>query len=202
LISEMGLRRDHTALVLPVSADRLAIRELVDAYACCAERRDAPGLQALFTEDVDFVVYADRGSPVPTQKLRGRSALASICHELDADQATVHINGQSTARIGGARASGLTFCLVYHQKIEETAHTVMIAAIRYLDSYVKRDGRWLIRRRRVMVDWTETRTLTTADRVGGQFGRALVDPGCRSIRRNQRTGRAFSEERLRVIRRG
>ena len=40
-------------------ADLLAIRELVDAYAHCADRRDAEGQKALFTEDTHFVVYMD-----------------------------------------------------------------------------------------------------------------------------------------------
>lgn len=40
-------------------ADRLAIRELVDAYAYCANRRDAKGQIALFTSDTHFVVYMD-----------------------------------------------------------------------------------------------------------------------------------------------
>ena len=40
-------------------ADRLAIRELVDAYAHCADRRDAEGQKSLFTEDTHFVVYMD-----------------------------------------------------------------------------------------------------------------------------------------------
>jgi SnoaL-like domain len=38
------------------SADRLAIRELVDAYARCADRRDTEGQKSLFTEDTHFVV--------------------------------------------------------------------------------------------------------------------------------------------------
>ena len=33
------------------AADRIAIRELIDAYAHCADRRDARGQMALFTED-------------------------------------------------------------------------------------------------------------------------------------------------------
>ena len=40
-------------------ADRLAIRELIDAYAHCADRRDADGQKSLFTEDTHFVVYMD-----------------------------------------------------------------------------------------------------------------------------------------------
>ena len=33
----------------PEAADRLAIRELIDAYAYCADRRDAHDQMALFT---------------------------------------------------------------------------------------------------------------------------------------------------------
>src|ERR1700691_2872672 len=47
------------ALVLNAleAADRLAIRELVEAYAHCADRRDANGQMALFTADTHFVVF-------------------------------------------------------------------------------------------------------------------------------------------------
>jgi hypothetical protein len=153
-------RRQVDRLLLPDVADRAAIRELVDAYASCADRRDAAGQMELFTDDVDFVVYADRASSMPTEKLRGRTALALLCQQLAAFRATLHVNGQSTTWIDGARAWGVTCCLVHHLKVEGTAHTVTIAALRYLDSYVKRDSRWLIRQRQVIVDWTETRTLT------------------------------------------
>jgi len=37
------------------AADRLAIRELVEAYAHCADRRDEKGQMALFTDDTHFV---------------------------------------------------------------------------------------------------------------------------------------------------
>src|ERR1035441_460887 len=43
------------------AADRLAIRELFDAYAHCAGRRDAQGQMALFTPDTRFLVYMDSG---------------------------------------------------------------------------------------------------------------------------------------------
>jgi hypothetical protein len=35
----------------------------------------------------------------------------------------------------------------------------MIAAIRYLDSFVKQNGVWFFSQRKLMVDWTETRSL-------------------------------------------
>jgi SnoaL-like domain len=49
----------HEVISPRESADRLAIRELVEAYAYCADRRDAAGQMALFTPDTHFVVYMD-----------------------------------------------------------------------------------------------------------------------------------------------
>jgi len=41
----------HATIFPREAADRLAIRELVDAYAHCADRRDAKGQTSLFTPD-------------------------------------------------------------------------------------------------------------------------------------------------------
>jgi ketosteroid isomerase-like protein len=142
-------------------ADRLEIRHLVDAYAECADRGDAAGQIALFTEDADFVVYAEPGNPMPTQRLRGRAALTVIAEQLATYQATMHINGQSTLQITGGCASGVTPCQVHCLKTDRTSRIVTITAVHYLDSYVEQGRGWLIRRRLVVVDWTESRTLTT-----------------------------------------
>src|SRR5260370_489245 len=45
----------HVTLSPNEAADRLAIRELVEAYAHCADRRDARGQMSLFTADTHFV---------------------------------------------------------------------------------------------------------------------------------------------------
>jgi hypothetical protein len=152
---------DRTDLSVPQLADQLAIRELVDAYAYCADRRDATGQMALFTEDTDFLVYMDSRSPSPTQHLRGRTALAPVFDELNTYVTTMHFNGQSTAVLDGDRASGVTYCLAHHVKVEGSARSLMVAAIRYLDSFVKQDGSWFFSQRKLMVDWTETRSLGT-----------------------------------------
>jgi hypothetical protein len=51
--------------------DRLAIRELIDAYARCADRRDADGQKALFTEDTHFVVYMEGKARSPPRICTG-----------------------------------------------------------------------------------------------------------------------------------
>jgi len=66
----------HTAISPGEAADRLAIRELVEAYAYCADRRDAAGQMCLFTPDTHFVVCMDAKNPTPSQELHSREALA------------------------------------------------------------------------------------------------------------------------------
>lgn len=146
----------HTSISSQEAADRLAIRELVDAYAHCADRRDAKGQMALFTQDTRFLVFMDATEAEPTQELHGRDALAPVFENLNTYRATTHFNGQSTVSIDGDRARGESYCLAHH--ISRAAErTIMIASIRYLDEFVKQDGEWFFAERRLMVDWTETR---------------------------------------------
>jgi hypothetical protein len=65
-----------------MAADRLAIRELVEAYAHCADRRDAKGQMSLFTPGTHFVVYMDAKDPKPSQELHSRQALAPVFADL------------------------------------------------------------------------------------------------------------------------
>ena len=154
-------RAAHADLSLQEMADRVAIRELVDTYAYCADRRDAPGQMALFTEHTDFHVYMDTNSSVPAQHIQGRPALAPAFDELNVYEATMHFNGQSTTMLDGQNATGIAYCLAHHVKVEGAGRSLMIAAIRYLDTFVKRDGIWYFSQRKLMVDWTETRALVT-----------------------------------------
>ena len=152
-------RTKHEALSPQRAADRLAIRELVDAYAYCADRRDATGQMSLFTEDTDFLVYMDVSNSTPAQHIQGRAALAPVFDELNAYEATMHFNGQSTTELDGDHASGVAYCLAHHVKVDGSERSLMIAAIRYLDTFVKHDGIWYFSQRKLMVDWTESRPL-------------------------------------------
>jgi SnoaL-like domain len=143
------------------AADRLAIRELVDAYAYCADRRDAAGQLALFTEDTDFAVYMNSRDPLPTQHLRGSAALAPVFNELNSHETTMHFNGQSTVAIDGQHASAVTYCMAHHVTVDDFGRTLMVASIRYLATFVKHNGAWLFSQRKLLVDSIETRPLGT-----------------------------------------
>jgi hypothetical protein len=153
---------DRTSISAEEAADRLAIRELVDAYAFCADRRDAEGQKALFAEDTHFVVYmAGEGSDA-TDDLRGRESLTPVFDNLNTYEVTMHFNGQSTVALDGDRATGETYCLAHHVSSGDGERSLMIAAIRYQDTFVKAAGTWRFAERRLYVRWTETRTLEAA----------------------------------------
>jgi ketosteroid isomerase-like protein len=151
----------HTAISLAEAADRLAIRELVEAYAYCADRRDAAGQMALFTPDTHFVVYMDAKNPTPSQEFHSREALAPVFADLNKYQATMHFVGQSTIlSLADNRATGQAYCLAHHLTVDGDKRRLMIAALRYLDTFAKVDGVWLFAERRLYVDWIEDRTLS------------------------------------------
>ena len=139
------------------AADRLALRELFDAYAHCADRRDAKGQKSLFTEDTRFVVYMEGEGSEPTQELTGREALTPVFDDLNRYETTTHFNGQSTIALDGDRATGESYCLAHHLYTEDGERKLMVASLRYLDTFVKTDGAWLFAERNLYVDWTETR---------------------------------------------
>jgi ketosteroid isomerase-like protein len=73
----------HAAISPGEAADRLAIRELVEAYAYCADRRDAKGQMSLFAPDTHFVVYMNAKNPTPSTSCRSRKAFEQICVRLE-----------------------------------------------------------------------------------------------------------------------
>src|SRR6202140_2728897 len=124
------LMRKHFAISPKEAADRLAIRELVEAYAHCADRRDAKGQMALFTEDTHFVVYMDARDPTPSQELHSRAALAPVFDDLNKYAATQHFVGQSTIlTLTGNRATGEAYTLAHHLTVDGGKRRLMIAAL-------------------------------------------------------------------------
>ena len=151
----------HVSISPTEAADRLAIRELVEAYAYCADRRDARGQMALFTPDAHFVVYMNAKDPKPSQELHSREALAPVFADLNRYAATMHFVGQSTIlTLTADRGTGEAYCLAHHLTIEAEKRQLMIAALRYYDTFVKVDGAWLFAERQLYVDWIEGRALS------------------------------------------
>src|ERR1700676_441124 len=151
----------HGTISPSEAADRLAIRELVEAYAHCADRREAKGQMSLFTPDTHFVVSMNAKDPTPSQELHSREALAPVVADLNKYDATTHFVGQSTIfTLTADRATGEAYCLAHHVTVNGERRRLMLASLRYLDTFVKTDGAWLFAERKLYVDWLEERALS------------------------------------------
>jgi hypothetical protein len=151
----------HSTISPAEAADRLSIRELIEAYAHCADRRDARGQMSLFTDDTHFVVYMNAKDSKPSMELHSREAMAPVFADLNKYDATTHFVGQSTLfALTSDRATGEAYCLAHHVTVNGAKRSLMIASLRYLDIFVKMDGAWLFAERLLYVDWQEERALT------------------------------------------
>ena len=93
----------------------------------------------------------------PTYVLEGREALTPVFADLNRYEATTHFNGQSTVTIDGDRATGESYTIAHHLFSEDGNRKIMVASLRYLDTFVKIDGSWYFAERNLILDWSETR---------------------------------------------
>jgi hypothetical protein len=149
----------HTTLSAKEAGDRLAIRELFDAYAHCADTRDAEGQKALFTDDTRFAVYMDGAGTEPSYVLEGREALSPVFDDLNRYEVTMHFNGQSTVILDGNQATGDSYTIAHHVYTEDGSRMMMVAWLRYVDRFAKVDQNWCIAERQIILEWSETRPL-------------------------------------------
>src|SRR5450755_1860034 len=116
---------------------------------------------ALFTLDTHFVVYMNAKDPKPSQELHSREALAPVFDDLNQYAATQHFVGQSTIlTLTSDRATGEAYTNAHHLTVEGEKRRLMIAALRYDDTFVKQGGTWLFAERQLYVDWIEERVLS------------------------------------------
>jgi hypothetical protein len=150
----------HAEISPAEAADRLAIRELLDAYARRAGRRDTEGQKALFTTGTRFAVHMSGPGTGPTYALQGREALTPVFEALNQYQATTHFNGQSTVVLDGPRATRESHTIAHHLLTAGGERKITIASLRYLDTFTKTGDTWLSAERNLILDWSETRPST------------------------------------------
>jgi hypothetical protein len=78
--------------------------------------------------------------------------------DLNKYDATTHFVGQGTIfTLVADRATGEAYCLAHHVTVDGGKRRLMIASLRYLDTFVKADGAWLFAERLLYVDWVDER---------------------------------------------
>jgi hypothetical protein len=111
-----------------------------------------------------FAVHIRGEGSEPTYVLEGREALTPVFADLHSYGATTHFNAQSTVTIDGDRAAGESYTIAHHLFSENGNRKIMIASLRYLDTFAKIDGSWYFAERKLLLDWSETRPSTPGTR--------------------------------------
>ena len=143
----------------PPTASRSASSLRPTRIAPIAAMRQVKWLSLLRT--LSFAVYMNAKDPRPSQELNSREALAPVFADLNRYVATMHLLGQTTIlTLNGDRGTGETYCMPHHLTVNDDKRRIMIAALRYYDTFVKVDGSWLFAERLLYVDWLEERILS------------------------------------------
>ncbi|MGH3626842.1 MAG: nuclear transport factor 2 family protein [Sciscionella sp.] len=136
-----------------VLQDKLELAELVATISRGVDRSDEQLIASCYTHDsidyhgaftgtgAEFAAYICHGSPV--------SSKARFLH---------HSLAQSLFTVDGDHAFGETY-FNFHMQIEPT--TLFQGVGRYVDEFARQDGRWLLKERRVVTEWTGTHQVTT-----------------------------------------
>ncbi len=133
--------------------DRIALKELVDAFSVLADRKDVRAQTQLFTPGGTVETYR-QGELVA--KLNGRKEMEDAFGAFLKNFETVyHFNGQQTVTINGDKASGISYCMVTLIGTENGKKVKTSIGVYYQDEYVREDNRWLIAKRKSVFDWEE-----------------------------------------------
>jgi ketosteroid isomerase-like protein len=142
-----------------VEAVESRLRDLAARYATAVDQRDTELLLSAFEPDATLVVVPSSHAAIRAGQMSGHAELTRIMRLVGHFPRTFHLLGQSTYSLAGdGTASGVVYCLAHHLDVEDGAGSDLVMFIRYHDVYAPQaGGDWKIRRREVLVDWTETR---------------------------------------------
>jgi hypothetical protein len=79
--------------------------------------------------------------------------------DLNQYEATLHFKGQTTVRLDGDTATGASYAIAHHVYTADGIRKMMVARLRYLDTYTRIDDAWYFAERQLTLQWSETRPL-------------------------------------------
>ena len=135
--------------------DVLALKKLVDTFSNLADVKDVKSQMDLFTEDAEVISKTAN----QTFHTKGKKEIEkSFADYLALFDIVYHLNGQQTVDINGDQATGTSYCfvtLIGKGKMNQSG-------VRYNDTYVKQNGKWLIKKRESNFTFTSVNSYNTA----------------------------------------
>jgi len=144
------------------TGERRELQELVERYAQGADHADGAAVAELFTDDGVLATWMDPESKKATGEHVGRTAIAKAIDGLSRYVATHHTISSHSSSVDGAYATGETLCVAHHVEADNRAQRDRVLYIRYVDTFARTAGPWLISRREVHVQWVSILPVDTA----------------------------------------
>jgi hypothetical protein len=148
----------HTELTPAEAADRVALRELFDAYAHFADRRDAEAQKRSSpTTPASPSTWTAKAASRPTSSTGEKRSRPSSTTSIATKQrptSTAKARSPST----GTAPQGESYTIAHHLFTEDGNRKIMTASLRYLDTFTKIDQSWYFAERNLILDWSETRS--------------------------------------------
>ncbi|GJH40057.1 hypothetical protein RCZ04_06070 [Capnocytophaga sp. HP1101] len=126
-------------------SDRVALKNVVDTFSNLSDEKKVTEQMELFTDDAE--VTSMSGDKVVSE-FKGKKAIGdAFANYLALFHTVYHINGQQTVEINGDTAQGISYCQVVLIREDNGKQIGRFSGVRYTDTYVKQNGKWLIKKR-------------------------------------------------------
>jgi uncharacterized protein (TIGR02246 family) len=129
--------------------DRLDVTDLVARYAECVDTADVEGYANLFVPD--GVVEHSAGSVKGREEIRAWVADLAKQGRIGPDSHLKHVLGLPVIRGDRSRCTARTYVVIPRMMESGEISTRLVGA--YKDEIVKQDGRWLIEKRIIDLDF-------------------------------------------------
>lgn len=138
--------------------ERQALKDLVDTFSNLADEKRVTEQMPLFTEDAQVTTYI--GGQLFAD-MKGRAQIEQVFSDFLANFHTVyHLNGQHTVTFTSeTTADAINYCAVKLVGEQDGKQVLQDHSVRYQDSYVKQDDKWLISKRIANFMISETRMI-------------------------------------------
>ena len=139
---------------MPLTNDDIAeLNQLAFRYAAAVDRCDTEGFTAVFSSGARLRSYHPE-TDQPFADMKGHEQLASVPDTMRGMyRSTTHMMTNHLVQGDGAHATGEVLCTARHLTSDRQDSLNVI--IRYIDRYVRQDGRWLIDDREIHFLWSE-----------------------------------------------
>ena len=139
-------------------AERQALKDLVDTFSNLADEKRVAEQMALFTPDAQVNTYI--GGKLFAEA-KGTAEIEQVFSSFLAQFHSVyHLNGQHTVTFRSeTEAEAINYCAVKLVGEQDGKQVLQDHSVRYQDTYIKQDGKWLISQRIADFMISETRVI-------------------------------------------